>query len=267
MTRRISVVIPTIDEPDELRECFACLSEQTHDIFDILVIDSGSGINQQVVDNFSNRLNIRMLSIPKNGLPRARNIALTNLEKAEIVAFCDPDARPVPVWLEALASEYDDGVGAVGGPVLRPDETIQSCEETGIIRTNGEVVGNFHHNSRELVQHLRGTNMSFDIDILQELGGFDPAYRGTAHFEDTDATYKIYQAGYDIIYTPDAKLEHHHPREERDLSDYHYYRITNWPVLFEKTNPSFLDRVEFHGRRLARAGYYKLERWWRADDG
>lgn len=258
MTRHITVVIPTIDEPEELRECLECLDDQQYDNFDVQVVDSGTGVNQEVVDAYSDSLDIKMLSVPKNGLPRARNSALAHLDEVDIVAFCDPDARPVPEWLAALTMEYTEGVGAVGGPVLEPGESLQSRENVGKIRSNGEIVSNFDADERRLVQHLRGTNMSFDVEILQELGGFDPAYEGTAHYEDTDATYKVHRAGYDVVYTPQAALEHHHPESERDLEAYHHYRLTNWPILFEKTTPGQFDRVSFHTRLMIRSVYYSL---------
>ncbi|TKX52894.1 hypothetical protein EXE42_15085, partial [Halorubrum sp. SP3] len=120
----------------------------------------------------------------------------------------------------ALAVEYTDGVGAVGGPVLEPGDSLQDRETVGRIQPNGEIVSNFDADDRCLVHHLRGTNMSFDVDLLRELGGFDPAYEGTAHYEDTDATYKVHRAGYDVVYTPEAVLEHYHPESERDLKAY-----------------------------------------------
>lgn len=256
MSVYVSVVIPTIDQPDELRECFACLTQQDYANFDILVVDSGSGDNQRVVDEFSDRLDVRMANIPKSGLPQARNHAVSILDNTDVIVFCDPDARPVPGWIAALVAEYSDGVGAVGGPVLEPGGSLTPRETVGMIRSNGEIVSNFDADRRTTVQHLRGTNMSFDIDILREIGGFDPAYRGTAHFEDTDATYAISRAGYDVVYTPEAALEHHHPEEERDLEAYYHFMLKNWPILFEKTNPTFTDRVSFHARRFARTIYY-----------
>lgn len=258
MSRHVSVVIPTIDDPDELHGCFEQLVDQTYDPFNVLVVDSGDGTNQRVIDNYQDRLDVRMLSTPKNGLPRARNTAITHLDDTDVVAFCDPDARPVARWLAALVDEYEEGVGAVGGPVLDPGTSLRQRAEVGMIRSNGEVIANFDADERRLVQHLRGTNMSFDIDVLRELGGFDPAYQGTAHFEDTDATYKVHRAGYNVVYTPDARLEHHHPRDERDLETYHHYRLSNWSVLFEKTNPSVVDRASFYSRWLARAAWTAL---------
>lgn len=259
MSERVSVVIPTIDQPDELRECFVCLVEQDYEDFDVLVVDSGSGVNQRVVDEFAGQLDARMVSTDKNGLPRARNYAVSMLEDIEVVAFCDPDARPVPGWISALVAEYDTGVGAVGGPVLDPSASLQPRETVGMIRSNGEIVSNFDADRRTTVQHLRGTNMSFDVDVLRELGGFDPAYRGTAHFEDTDATYKVFRADYDVVYTPDAALEHHHPKDDRDLEAYYHFMLANWPVLFEKTGASFGDRMSFHARRVVRTAYYRTK--------
>ncbi|WP_158293424.1 glycosyltransferase family 2 protein [Halorubrum sp. SS7] len=258
MTRQITVVVPTIDEPEELRGCLDCLNNQYYDNFDVLIVDSGTGVNRDVVNDFSDRLAVEMLSMRRNGLPRARNKAVTYIDETDVVAFCDPDARPVSDWLGALAVEYTDGVGAVGGPVLEPGDSLQDRETVGRIQPNGEIVSNFDADDRCLVHHLRGTNMSFDVDLLRELGGFDPAYEGTAHYEDTDATYKVHRAGYDVVYTPEAVLEHYHPESERDLKAYHHYRLANWPILFEKTSPTLLDRVSFYTRLLMRAGYYRL---------
>jgi GT2 family glycosyltransferase len=70
----------------------------------------------------------------------------------------------------------------------------------------------------------------------------------------------VYRAGYDVVYTPAAKLEHYHPAEERELATYHHYRLANWPILFEKTNPSLSDRLLFCVRWSVRAGYYTLRR-------
>jgi len=93
--KHVSLIIPTIDEPDELRACFDCLVEQTYDQFNVTVVDSGEGVNQTVIDSFDELLCAQMLQIPKNGLPRARNYAVSRLEETDIVAFCDPDAPPV----------------------------------------------------------------------------------------------------------------------------------------------------------------------------
>lgn len=256
MPRRVSVVVPTIDEPDELRGCFERLVKQTYDPFDVLVVDSGTGTNQRIVDAFADRLDVEMDHVPKHGLPRARNNAISKLDDTDVVAFCDPDARPVPEWIEALVEEYGDSVGAVGGPVLEPGENLQSRDEVGVVRSNGEIIANFDADRRTPVEHLRGTNMSFALDVLRELGGFDPAYAGTAHFEDTDATYKVHRAGYDVVYTPDASIEHHHPIAERNRRAYYRYMMANWPVLFEKTKPTVPDRLSFYARWTTRKAYY-----------
>lgn len=258
MNKHVSVVIPTIDEPDELRECLRLLCDQTYDAFGVFVVDSGSGINQSVVEEYSDSLDVTMTSVPRNGLPRARNYALTRLNDTDIVAFCDPDARPVRKWIDALVAEYTNGVGAVGGPVLNPGASLRPRDTVGVVRSNGEIIANFDATDQQSVQHLRGTNMSFDIEVLREIGGFDPAYRGTAHFEDTDATYAVHRAGYDVVYTPEAEIEHYHPRDERNLEVYHHYRLANWPLLFEKTSPSMVDRLSFYGRWIGRMAWTML---------
>lgn len=249
----ISVVVPTLDRPEDLEICLEHLQDQTCDDFIMLIVDSGTGANEPVIDSFRDSLRIRHHMIPKNGLPRARNISLSMID-TDVVAFCDEDARPVDGWLKEIASEFDrdQTVGAVGGPVLKPDETLQPRKTIARVHDNGEVTDNFDADHRATVKHLRGTNMAFRTDLLRELGGFDPVYRGTAHFEDTDATYKIHQVGYDVVYTPKAIVYHYHADEDRNFRNYYEPMLWNWPVLLEKTDPSMKDRLSFYVRWVVR---------------
>lgn len=255
----VSVVVPALDRPDDLHTCLSHLVDQSYEQFEVLVADSGTGENDSVVNAYIDDLDLLQLKIGKNGLPRARNTAIAEIsERTDIVAFCDEDACPVPEWLSTLVAEYeaDENVGAVGGPVVEPGESLTERSDVGRVFPNGDVTGQFDADHRARVQHLRGTNMSFRVDVFEELGGFDPAYRGTAHFEDTDATYRVYDAGFDVIYAPEAKVEHHHPMDERDLERYYRDRLRNWKIFFEKTRYDLGDKIEFYGRLTARRLYY-----------
>lgn len=256
----VCVVVPTLDAPDRLEACLRCLTEQTYESATIRIADSGTGANRATVDSFRDELPIVHQMMSKSGLPRARNAALAEVD-ADIVAFCDEDARPVEGWVEALVGEFERSkvVGAVGGPILEPSQRLQHRETVAKVGDNGEVTANFDANHCAAVKHLRGTNMSFRTELLRELGGFDPAFTGTAHFEDTDATYAVHRVGKRVIYTPEAVVYHHHPMEEREHHRYYSSMLGNWPVLFEKTDPSALDRASFYARLFARWIYYSLE--------
>lgn len=256
----VCVVVPTLDAPDRLETCLECLTKQTYEYLSVRIADSGTGVNEETVDSFRDELSVTHHMMSKNGLPRARNAALAGVN-ADVVAFCDEDARPVERWVKALVSEFErsGAVGAVGGPVLEPTQRLQHREIVARVGNNGEVTANLDANYRTTVEHLRGTNMAFRTELLRELGGFDPAFTGTAHFEDTDATYAVHRAGKQLVYTPEAVVYHHHPMEEREHHRYYSSMLRNWPILFEKTEPSVLDRASFYARLFTRWAYYSIK--------
>ncbi len=92
---RISVVVPTRNRPELLRECVAALEAQTVPV-EIVVVEDTEGLGPAWARN--------------EGMRRARG---------EVVCFTDDDCEPSRGWVEALAAPVFSGVGQVAtGPVL-----------------------------------------------------------------------------------------------------------------------------------------------------
>lgn len=87
---KISLIVATLGRSAELTRLFDSLTVQTHDDFEVIVVDQNADDRaKQVVDRFVDRLNILHLSSEK-GLSRARNLGLAHVTGA-IVAFPDDD--------------------------------------------------------------------------------------------------------------------------------------------------------------------------------
>ncbi len=111
-----TVVVPTRNRVSHLARVLQAVTEQDHECFDLLVVDSApSAPGAQEV---AARWGARYLLEPLPGASRARNTGAAH-SQAEIVVFLDDDALPEPDWLRHLLSEFTDPeVAVVTGQVL-----------------------------------------------------------------------------------------------------------------------------------------------------
>ena len=97
-----TVIISVYNRPTLLANVLAGLTAQSLSGFDVIVVDDGSEENiEQVVDSYTDRLDVRYLRQKRDGfgLARARNLGVASTD-AEVVAFVDADCVPASEWLE-----------------------------------------------------------------------------------------------------------------------------------------------------------------------
>jgi hypothetical protein len=103
-------------------------------------------------------------------------------------------------------------VGAVGGRQIRhqPGELELGIDAIGQLQGDGTITGNFAADPGRPVNvdHLLGANMSFRRSVLDEIGGIRDGYGGTCVREETDLCLRVAHAGYRLVFTPDAVVEH-----------------------------------------------------------
>lgn len=114
----ISVIIPHLNQPEELRRCLESLQVQSYpaDRFETIVVDNGSSeLPVAVTDGFDR---VRLISEGEPGPGPARNCGVA-ASSGEILAFIDADCIADSRWLEALAKALTGPGGAriVGGDV------------------------------------------------------------------------------------------------------------------------------------------------------
>jgi GT2 family glycosyltransferase len=208
-----TVIIVTLDRPDCVRRCLACLAAQRRPPEQIIVVDASSDERtRRVVEEFPPVLYLRN----DNGIGRmtaSRNIALAR-STGEIIAFLDDDAFAATDWLERLLEPYaDPSVGEVGGRALnkQPGEERTGVDKVGRLDRNGVLHGYFAADTGKPVEvdHVMGCNMSFRRSALAELGGFREDYPGISGLcEDSDMSLRVRALGHRIVFTPHAVVEH-----------------------------------------------------------
>ena len=115
--------------------------------------------------------------------------------------------------MERLLPFYDDpGVGAVGGRQIRrvPGELGEGVDSIGQLQEDGTISGiSLPTRAGPVpVDHLLGANMSFRRSVLDQIGGIHEGYGGTCVREETDLCLRVAHAGYKLVFTPDAVVEH-----------------------------------------------------------
>lgn len=211
----VSIVIITRNRPFILQYCIEHVLSQPYPHKEIIVVDSSSNNDsERVITRYPEVISIRLRS-QKNNMPQARNEGIA-AASGDIVAFIDDDALVQPGWLEALLAAYrDEKIGAVGGRTTGVPSPF--CDEVSgpplmTVSSSGEVVMKGIELFSEIpveVDHLRGCNMSFRREVLEQIGGFDPNYTLTNLLEETDLCTRVKKAGWQLVYMPAMSVQHY----------------------------------------------------------
>ncbi len=118
---RFSVVIPTFNRKDILRQCLKSLQAQDFTDFEVLVVDGGNdGTEEMLAREFPG---FRYLREERSGPSVARNLGIERAT-GEIIAFTDDDCLPPPDWLSKMADGYRryPMVSGVAGSCTPPEK-------------------------------------------------------------------------------------------------------------------------------------------------
>ena len=165
------------------------------------------------------------------GFARAANIGMSALD-AEYHLVMNPDIVVQPGSLDALLRFADahPKAGVVGPQLLNEDGSIQdSCRRFYSFRTlllRRTVIGKVWRGSGEIDRHLMrdfdhlaprpvdwilGGCMLVRRRALERTGAMDERF--FLYFEDVDFCYRMWQAGWDVFYCPEARFVHRHRRD------------------------------------------------------
>ncbi len=204
----ISVIVPTYNRPERIRQCLQSLSQLQYpsDRFEVIVVDDGSP--QPVDTQFAEHLgppNTHFVRQNRRGPAHARNTGLA-LACGSLIAFTDDDCRPHPQWLASLATGHRQHPDAAfAGPVRNafpnsiPSETSQILVDYCCRYFNHLNDGVFYTSN----------NLAFPTAQLRLLDGFDTTFPLAAG-EDRELCARWAQHGFQLVYLPQAAIEHYH---------------------------------------------------------
>jgi len=244
---KISVLLPTKNRAESLKETLDSLTKQRFKDFEVVVIDGGSTDNTEaLVKSYAKKLPIQF-AVQSGGLIPQMNKAW-KLARGEIVVRSDDDVVMAPGWLQAIVETFksDPKTGGVTGPTIIPSKHKKSRDlfffQTKLKKGNlfwrllGKIyygyfmegepmrvshwfksgafsLGNNYKRSLEIkgnleVNNLEACNWAARRRLLKKIGGYDPTFVGIGEYHEPDASFKIMRLGYKLIFNPQAVVYH-----------------------------------------------------------
>ncbi len=213
-----SVLVPTWQRPEHLRNCLESLAVQARKPDEILIslrAEDTEGIST-AADFLSAHpeLKVVQISVSEPGVIPAERALLAAAAK-DVVCFLDDDARARPRWLQRLAFHYDvdPRVGGVAGPALDAGPGVgrpRMARFRNRVFFPGLILDqSTRRTERTLrVDHFRGANMSFRRQALLDCGGFDARLSGDGFRFELDACLRMTRAGWRLLFDPEAEVDH-----------------------------------------------------------
>ena len=263
---KVSIIVPTRDRADLLARCAdGVLTGTGYPDLQLLIVDNGSAEVATVAlfDRLSADPRVKVLPAPG-----AFNFADLNnravIEAAgDIVVLLNNDISVIaPDWLtELVAQAVRPNVGAVGALLLYPDDTVQHA---GVVLGVGDYrdpvaahVGAGvdarspgYQGALALARNVSAVTaacLAIRKDVYQHVRGMD-AERLPVAFNDVDLCLKVRAAGYDVIWTPRARL-HHHESASRgsDLAPEAAARLAGEMAVMRERWGAVLDDDPYYG--------------------
>ncbi|WP_112662166.1 glycosyltransferase [Microvirga flavescens] len=194
---KVSVVIPHLNEPDDLRRCLAALKAQEADgiPFEIIVSDNGSHELPEAIC-----ADVRLVRELTPGPGPARNLG-ARMARGDIIAFIDADCLADAGWLRGIVSffERNPHVGCLAGDVgvarADPDHltAIEAFESVFSYRV--QLYVERHH-------YAATGNMAVRREVFEAVGPFG----GIAVMEDAEWGQRATAQGVTIAYVPEVRV-------------------------------------------------------------
>jgi len=210
----ISIVIPNWNGEDFLEVCLDSLRKQTHDNFEVILVDNGStdGSVDFVKRNYPE---VKIISLPTNrGFAYAVNTGIRQ-SQSEYIALLNNDTEADPRWLEELCRglENNPEIGFCASQTLffHNRDIINSAglayykDGTAGDRGYGEPDRGQYGKQRK-VFGASGVAVMYRREMLEDIGLFDEDF--FAFYEDVDLSFRAQLCGYQCIYQPMAVVYH-----------------------------------------------------------
>jgi GT2 family glycosyltransferase len=219
----ISVIIPTLDAPDYLRNCVDSLLEKSsYRNFEVLVIDNQSTHPEALryLQGLRKKSEVRVLSYKRPFNYSAINNFANRHANGEILCLLNNDTEVISEdWMEEMLGRLlQPGVGVVGAKLYYSDGRVQHA---GDAVGPGGCADHLHSmiekddpgycNRAMLAQDLSAVTaacLMTSRKLFTDLGGLD-AKNLPVSFNDVDYCLRVRAKGLRVIWTPHAELYHH----------------------------------------------------------
>jgi glycosyltransferase involved in cell wall biosynthesis len=257
----VSVIIPTYNRKDALRETLALLAKQTYpsDCFEAIVVDDGSTDGTEAVAAELFPFKVRLIRQSNQGDAAARNFGARQ-SQSDLLVFLDDDIKIQSNYLNALVQAHGMRQNRIvaGTWNLGSSENPQLSDKSKTLLASGAY---YLRSSREhdsdvdsdhatditeiAFQDIHSNNMALSREAYLKLGMMQPLeFSGSSMWCDLEFNYRAYRKGFEFYRSRKAVCWHlDHAAESLDgfkqrMSTAAYRSV----ILFQK-HPELLSYV------------------------
>ena len=263
----ISVIIPTLNRPEDLRRALISLALQTDPAEEILVIDQSAddktkNVVAEMKEKYPSVLDgLSYCYFKERSSAKARNHGI-RIARGDILSFLDDDIELFPNYFEKVRNYFvkETSLGGLSGDTLVKEKCAGIKWELRklLLRFfllsfwDGKMTPSgfgYPIYEREIdqeieVELLPGCNMNVRKNLID--GGFDDRFVGYSFREDVDFCYRISRKA-KLQMVPDAKLWHHFSSGNRlDAKSLKKMQRKNYDFVARKHKKGFFSRALFY---------------------
>lgn len=208
---KVSVIIPTLFREKYCLLCVEDLMVQDYDNFEIILVEEGVRHAELVALEKRLRGKVTYYFIGEKGsMPKNRNFGISHAT-GEIIVFLDDDCRVPENFISKGVEPFlaDAKIGALSPRIIHPHELSKTHEnvEVGKVTSSGKIFGNYQAVVSSNIQIAH--RFSFFLkSALDEVAGFDAAFRGNALRSEADLSLRLARKGYAILFDPAVEFIH-----------------------------------------------------------
>ncbi len=212
--KKISLIIPVYNRPEEVEELLETLAAQTYRDFEVVIVEDGSSLtSREVVERYAGRLDISYHYQENGGPASARNTGAAKA-KGDFLVIMDSDCLVPPDYFATVQRHIDGGDAETGNgagvrfyggadsaaPDFSPLQKAVSYSMTSLFTTGG-----IRGNAKSLEKFTpRSFNLGIDKELFMSIGGFADMRIG----EDIDFSNRVAATGIKPVFMADATVCH-----------------------------------------------------------
>lgn len=218
----VSIIILNYNGLKHLKVCLDSVLNTQYDNFEVIIVDNGStdGSVEFVRNNYPN---VRLLRLNRNIYTAGGYMAGVLVAKGKYVAILNNDVEVDKNWLKPLVDSLEKmpWVAAVDAKYKNFFDRDRFDDSAAAGRWIDYFGNNYTRgvNEQDRGQYDKFTYIFcaltiFRRDALMKVGGFDPSY--IFGYEDIDLSWRLYLAGYKVLFDPRAVIYHKSGASTRD---------------------------------------------------
>lgn len=220
---KVSIIILNWNGLEDTVECLESLKKITYPDYKVILVDNDSkGNDTQVLEEKFGGY-VHLIQNDRNyGYTGGNNIGIRyvlNNSSPEYFLILNNDTVVAPDFLDRMIemAESDASIGIVGPKVYyyKFPNRIQSAGAKVNMRTGqASLIGvkemdAGQYDTQQEVDYVFGCCLLIKKEVIQKVGLFDESY--FCYWDETDYCFRAREAGYKVVYIPEAKMWHKAP--------------------------------------------------------